>query len=208
MGIWSDHAVPRIVSVVCNTKHERTIRERVCNGLRGNTLEIGFGSGLNIPFYPPDVSEVWAVDPSEVSRKLAARRIEQSPIPIAFLCPDAQRLSMKDELVDTALSTYTLCTIPDPSKALRELLRVLRPGGTLRFVEHGRSPDAKVARWQDRLEPLQQRIFAGCHLTRDIPELITEAGFVIQSLDQYYAPGAPKFGGFMFEGWATRPATG
>jgi SAM-dependent methyltransferase len=202
VGLWSDHAVPRIVAVACNTKNERPIRERVCAGLRGDLLEIGFGSGLNVPFYPPSVSNVWAVDPSAVSRKLAAKRIAQSSIPISYSTLDAQVLDMEDDRFDSVLSTYTLCTIPDPVAALREVRRVLKPGGRFLFVEHGRSPDVNVARYQDRMEPLERRLLGGCHVTRDIPELIGAAGFAIGDLDTYYAPGAPKFAGYMFEGWA------
>ena len=204
MGFWNDHAVPRIIAVACNTKHEREIRARVCKDLRGKTLEIGFGSGLNIPFYPPAVTDVVAVEPSPVSRKLAARRIEESSVPISYCGPDAQVLSVEDGRFDSVLSTYTLCTIPDPRAALCELLRVLRPGGQLRFAEHGRSRDAKVARRQDRLDRLQCRLAGGCHVTRNIPALIRDAGFTIEDLSTYYAEGAPRYAGYMFEGWATK----
>jgi ubiquinone/menaquinone biosynthesis C-methylase UbiE len=109
---------------------------------------------------------------------------------------------------DTVLSTYTLCTIPDAVAALRELRRVLKPGGRFRFLEHGRAPDAKVARHQDRMDPFEQRLLGGCHVTRDISALIGEAGFAIRELDAYYAAGAPKFAGYMFEGWATPAPAG
>jgi ubiquinone/menaquinone biosynthesis C-methylase UbiE len=112
------------------------MRERVCMDLRGDLLEIGFGSGLNVPFYPPSVANVWAVDPSDASRRLASKRITQSPIPISYATRDAQVLDMDDDPSDTVLSTYTLCTIHDPVAALRELRRVLKPGGQFRFVEH------------------------------------------------------------------------
>ncbi len=205
MGLWHEQVVPRIVAVACNTKHERIVRERVCQGLGGDLLEIGFGAGLNVPFYPPSVSNVWAVDPSAVSRKLASKRIEQSSIPISYSALDAQVLAVEDDRFDTVLSTYTLCTIPDAAAALRELRRVLKPDGRFRFVEHGRAPDAKVARHQDRMDSVQGRLFGGCHVTRDIPALITEAGFDVEDLDAYYVPGAPKYLGHMFEGWA-RPS--
>ncbi|MGA7419778.1 MAG: class I SAM-dependent methyltransferase [Acidimicrobiales bacterium] len=203
MGLWSEHVVPRIVVVACNTKHERTVRARVCADLRGDLLEIGFGSGLNVPFYPPSVSSVWAVDPSAVSRRLASKRIARSSIPISYSTLDAQVLDVDTDRFDTVLSTYTLCTIPDPVAALRELHRVLKPGGRFCFLEHGRAPDTKVARHQDRMDPIEQRLLGGCHVTRDIPALVGEAGFAIGELDTYYAPGAPKFAGYMFEGWAT-----
>jgi ubiquinone/menaquinone biosynthesis C-methylase UbiE len=192
MGIYGEQVLPRIVDVVCNMKVAHPQRRRVCEGLRGEVVELGFGSGLNVPFYPSSVTRVAAVEPADVGWKLAGKRIRETAIPVQRSGLDGQALPFPDDAFDTALSTWTMCTIPDVDRALRELRRVLRPGGTLHFVEHGLAPDEGVRRWQHRLDPLQQRLFGGCHLTRPIAELVTDAGFEITELDTYYEEGSPK----------------
>jgi len=179
------------------------LRERTARGLTGEVLEIGFGSGINLPYYPASVAQVYAVEPSSVARHLAEPRVQRSRVPVVWSGLDGQRLTLADASVDCALSTFTLCTIPDVSAALSELRRVLRPGGMLHFLEHGRSPTARVARWQDRLTPLQKRVAGGCHLNRNIPDLLREAGFCMDALEQYYLPG-PKVATFISEGRARR----
>jgi ubiquinone/menaquinone biosynthesis C-methylase UbiE len=166
-------------------------------------LEIGFGSGLNVPYYPPTVHRVQAVDPATVGQQLAAERVAASPIPIEYVGLDGAHLPLDDESVDCVLSTWTMCTIPDIDGALSEIRRVLRPGGTLHFLEHGRSPDAGVAKWQDRLDPIQQRLFGGCHLNRPIDDLVRESGLRTGATENYYLKG-PKALGYMFEGRATK----
>ena len=193
MGIYGDHVLPRIINAVCGMKTANQYRERACAGLEGDVVEIGFGSGLNVPFYPEAVRRVAAVEPADVGWKLAQKRLREARVPVERSGLDGQSLPFADNSFDSALSTWTMCTIPDIGGALREVRRVLKPGGTLRFVEHGLAPDEKVRRWQHRLEPLQQRIFGGCHLTRQIPELLEEAGFTIEELDVFYEEGAPKF---------------
>jgi SAM-dependent methyltransferase len=195
MGIYGDHVLPRLINVGCNTKASREQRARVCEGLSGEVVEIGFGSGLNVPYYPGEVRRVAAVEPADVGWKLAQQRIAATATPIERSGLDGQRLPFADDSFDAALSTWTMCTIPDLVAALQELRRVLRPGGTLHFVEHGLAPDEKVRRTQRRMEPFNKRIFGGCHLTRPITDLITAAGFEIKELDRYYEPGAPKFAG-------------
>ncbi len=164
-------------------------RTQVVAGLHGRVLEIGFGSGLNIGLYPPEVEEVGAVEPSDVGWRISEKRRSGSTVPVIRSGLDGQSLAEPDASYDTALSTFTLCTIPDALRALQEVRRVLRPGGTLHFLEHGLSPDPGVARWQSRLEPLQKRMAAGCHLTRDHPALLHEAGFEVVELDNDYLPG-------------------
>ena len=192
MGVYTEQVVPRIVNVVCDMKEPRRLRARVCEGLAGEVVEIGFGSGLNVPHYPPAVTRVDAVEPSDVGWRLAGRRLAAAPVPVERSGLDGQALPFPDDRFDAAVSTWTLCTIPDVAAALREVRRVLKPGGTFHFLEHGLAPDARVQRWQRRFDPLQQRLFGGCHLTRPIAELVTGAGFTPTELDVFYEEGAPK----------------
>ena len=193
MNAYEKHVLPRIINVACNLEVAREQRARVCEGLTGEVVEIGFGSGLNVPFYPGEVSRVAAVEPADTGWKLAAKRLSETTTPVERSGLDGASLPFADDAFDHALSTWTMCTIPDIDGALRELRRVLKPGGTLHFVEHGLAPDEGVRRWQHRLDPLQQRLFGGCHLTREIPDLLTGAGFTVAQLDRYYEKGAPKF---------------
>jgi len=192
MGFYSDRVLPHIINKACGMKAANPYRERVATGLQGDVLEIGFGTGLNVPFYPSAVQRVAAVEPADVGWRIASKRVAASPIPIERSGLDGQSLPFDDDSFDTALSTWTMCTIPDVARALAEVRRVLRPGGTLHFVEHGLAPDEGVVRWQRRLEPVQKRVFGGCHLTREIVPLIEDAGFTIKELDQFYEEGAPR----------------
>jgi SAM-dependent methyltransferase len=192
MGLYSEHVLPRIVDVACNMKEARPQRRRVCDGLAGSVVEIGFGSGLNVPFYPASVTQVTAVEPADVAWKLASKRLRETRLPVHRSGLDAETLPFPDDSFDAALSTWTMCTIPDIAAALRELRRVLKPDGALHFVEHGLAPDEGVRRWQHRLDPVQQRVFGGCHLTRPVAELLRQAGFAISELDVYYEKGTPK----------------
>jgi ubiquinone/menaquinone biosynthesis C-methylase UbiE len=169
------------------------LRRRVCARLHGEVVEIGFGSGFNVAFYPPEVSGVAAVDPSDVGWRLAAKRVGEARIPIRRAGPDAQSLPLPDHSVDSALSTWSMCTVPDLDAALGELRRVLRPGGTLHFVEHGLAPDESVQRWQHRLDRVHARLVGGCHLDRPVVARISAAGFDIAELDVFYQPGGPRF---------------
>jgi ubiquinone/menaquinone biosynthesis C-methylase UbiE len=194
MGWYVEHVLPRIVQRACGLKATHPLRRRVCAGLAGDVVEIGFGPGHNVAFYPPAVTSVAAVEPSDAAWRLAAKRVAATTIRVERSGLDGQTLPYADASFDAALSTWTLCTIPDVATALRELRRVLKPGGTLHFLEHGLAPDERVRRWQRRLEPLQKRMFGGCHLTRPIVDLLTTAGFEITELDVFYEKGAPKYG--------------
>jgi len=205
MGVYGEQVLPRLVNVVCNMKATVPQRRRVCAGLAGDVIEIGFGSGLNVAHYPAAVHEVFAIEPSDVAWRLARDRVAASPVPVHRSGLDGQSLPFPDDRFDAALSTWTMCTIPDIGAALRELRRVLKPGGTLHFVEHGLAPDERVRRWQHRLDPLQQRLAGGCHLTRPTVDLLTDAGFTIREVDVYYEEGSPKVVGAHTLGVAQSP---
>jgi SAM-dependent methyltransferase len=194
MGFYHEHVLPRFVNVVCNVKTLQPLRERVCQGLHGRVVEVGFGSGLNIPYYPPQITAVAAIEPADTGWKLAGKRLGATPVPVERRGLDGQALPLPDDSCDAALSTFTLCTIPDVVAALDEIRRVLKPGARLHFLEHGLAPkeDEGVRRWQHRIEPVQKRIAGGCHLTRPVADLLTEAGFTITDIDVFYEKGAPK----------------
>ena len=192
VGFYDDRVVPHLVHLACGMSALTPLRERACAPLSGRMLEVGFGSGLNVGLYPDTVTEVAAVEPSDVGWRMAADRVAGSSVPIERSGLDGQKLPFDDESFDTALSTFTLCTIPDLRAALTEIRRVLRPGGTLGFLEHGLAPDEKVRRWQHRLEPIQKRLVGGCHLTRDVRAELTAAGFTLGTVDAFYQPGGPK----------------
>jgi ubiquinone/menaquinone biosynthesis C-methylase UbiE len=206
MGIYRDRVFPRLMNLTCNTAENRRIRADVCAPLVGDVVEIGFGSGLNLPHLPPAVTRLRAVDPMERGRDLAAERLAQSRVVVDFIGLDGEALVLGDDSVDSALSTWTLCSIPDPRAAVREIARVLRPGGTFHFAEHGRAPDAKVRKWQDRLNGLQQRFACGCNLNRRIDAIVEDAGMTVTSLDNFYANGVPKLFGWTYQGTARATA--
>lgn len=203
MGWYADQVLPRFIDLVMSRRELTQIRARVAAELQGEVLEIGFGSGLNVPHYPAAITRMRAVDPATVGRALAAGRVANCPVPVEYIGLDGQELPVASASVDHVLTTWTLCTIPDVGRALREIHRVLRPGGRLHFVEHGRSPDATVARWQDRLTPLQRRVAGGCHLNRPIDELVAHSGLHLSQMTNYYLKGPRSFG-YMFEGVATK----
>ena len=203
MGVYSERVLPRLINFACGAKSAQPNRARVCADLTGEVVEIGFGSGHNVPFYPAAVTRVAAVEPADLGWKLATERVARSRVPVERSGLDGQALPFPDDSFDSALSTWSMCTIPDLEAALLELRRVLRPGGTLHFLEHGYAPDESVVRWQRRLEPINKRIVGGCHLTRKIGAAVTAAGFEFVELEQFYEDGAPRPMGALTRGIAT-----
>jgi ubiquinone/menaquinone biosynthesis C-methylase UbiE len=201
MGFYEDQILPRAIDVMLGNKRMGKLRKRALDGLSGTVVEVGFGSGTNIPYYPAAVERVYAVDPSAVGRKLARKRLAASTIPVEFVGLDGAVLPLDDASVDNAVSTWTLCTIPDVEAALREIRRVVRPGGRLVFLEHGLSDDPKVAQRQHRWNDLQQKIAGGCNLDRDPTALITAAGLDLEHVETFKIPG-PKILSYMYAGTA------
>jgi ubiquinone/menaquinone biosynthesis C-methylase UbiE len=204
VGFYREHVLPRLVDRACGTGELRRWRRQVTAGLSGTVVEIGFGSGLNMPAYPPEVHLVYAVEPAMTARRLAEERIAESHVHVEHIGLQGESIPLDDASCDGALSTFTLCTIPGVEAALAEVRRVLRPGGRFHFLEHGLSPDASVASWQRRLEPAQKLLADGCHLTRNPGDLVRAAGFEIERLESRYAQG-PKPWTFLTEGAAINP---
>lgn len=192
--MWTEHVVPRLADRALRGEEIGELRALTCAGLHGRVLEVGFGSGLNLSFYPPEVTSVSAVEPSDVGWRLSEQRRARSSVPVERTGLDGQRLTEPDHSCDSALSTFTLCSIPDAAAALQEVRRVLRPGGRLHVLEHGLAPEPGVQRWQRRLEPLQRRLAGGCHLTREVPALLISAGFRLEELEEAYLLGVAGVG--------------
>src|SRR5581483_2646258 len=208
MGVWNDQLLPRLTDKLLGNAEVRKLRRKAVDGLRGTVVEIGFGSGLNVPLYPPEVEKVYAVEPSTVARRLAAERVAASPVPVDLVGLDGRHLPLESESLDAALTTFTLCTIPDVDLALLELYRVLKPGGHVHFLEHGLADDPAVAKWQHRFNGVQKLMCGGCNLDRPIDRLLADAGFEVTSLDHEYmrGPRAARPWGYLYEGRATKPA--
>lgn len=202
MGFYADQVLPRAIDIALGRGVE-PVRTRVTAALAGEVLEVGFGSGRNVPHLPAAVTRLVAVDPAVVGRKLAAKRLAASQVPVEFIGLDGQSLPLPDESVDHVLVTWTLCTIPDVHRALPEMRRVLRQGGALHFVEHGRSPHPKAAARQRHLGPLWGKVMGGCHLDRPIPDLVAAAGFDTTAVRTYRDRG-PEWVGRMYEGMARK----
>jgi ubiquinone/menaquinone biosynthesis C-methylase UbiE len=201
VGLYREYILPWGIEWTLNNPQCRELRRRITEGLQGRVLEIGFGTGLNMPHYPDSVDRVYAVDPLTYARKLAAKRIAASSIPVEFTGVDGQAIPLDDDTVDSVLSTWTLCSILNLPRALGELRRVLKPRGRFHFLEHGLSPDGKVARWQRRLTPIQKVIGGGCRLDLPVAETLRSAGFTMASQESFYMKG-PRIGSYMYMGVA------
>jgi ubiquinone/menaquinone biosynthesis C-methylase UbiE len=205
MGWYGEHIFPRLMEWVMGGEEFQKQRSLVLAQAHGTVLEIGFGTGLNLPHYPAALSSLHAIDPAHVLPRKVAERSAAVPFPLQIQRTSAETLPYDDRFFDCVVSTWTLCTIPDPVKALREVGRVLKPDGVFLFLEHGRSEDEKVAAWQNRLNPVQNIIGCGCNLNRKIDQIIVRAGLKIITLDRFQMQSLPKLGGEMYRGSATRP---
>ncbi len=201
MSFYSDVILPRLCDLAMRNKQFVPFRERVIGAAEGRVLEIGVGSGRNLPFYRPPVREILALEPAPRLVTMARCAARATSIPVSFLEASAEAIPLDEDCVDTIVTTWTLCSIPQAATALAEMRRVLRPGGKLLFVEHGLAPDEGVRRWQDRLTPAWRCISGGCHLNRPIRSMIEGSGFRIDRIETGYIPG-PKPMTFMYEGSA------
>jgi ubiquinone/menaquinone biosynthesis C-methylase UbiE len=204
MSFYESYILPHVIDLSCGTKPVRRQRQKVVPHAVGRVLEIGIGSGLNLPYYDSDrVELVWGLEPSEGMRRKAAPRLVEVPFEVRWLELPGEEIPLDDDSADTVVLTYTLCTIPDFRTALGQMRRVLKPGGKLLFSEHGAAPDAKVRQWQDRLNPIWMAVAGGCNLNREVPGALAEAGFKVQELDTMYVPGTPKVAAYTYWGYAT-----
>ena len=204
MPAWGRLVLPRLIDLVMRNKADAAERARLVPLAAGRVLEVGIGSALNVPYYTSDVQYLVGLDPSRELWRIGRRRLGISAFPVRYVMASAERLPLADGCVDTVLMTWTLCSIPDVRSALAEMRRVLRPGGRLLFIEHGRSPDPSVRRWQDWLTPLWARVAGGCHLNRPIDALLEGAGFRTLTLDRGYGDG-PRVMSYLYKGVAVMP---
>ena len=204
MSLYDKYILPSFLNCACGSKPINYQRQKVVPLAGGIILEVGIGSGLNIPFYDrAKVEKLIGLDPSPELNAMAQKMADQHDLEVEFLLSGAENIPLPDDHVDTVLVTYTMCTIPDALSANKEMLRVLKPGGRMVFCEHGLAPEATVSKWQSRIDPFWGKIAGGCHLNRDIPELIRSSGFQIQTMDEMYLPSTPKFAGYNYWGIAT-----
>src|SRR6266545_5123469 len=201
MGLYARYVLPRLIDLVMRNKADTAERAKLIPFASGVVLEIGIGSALNVPYYGSTVKRLYGVDPSRELWKIARRRVRDASFPVEFIATSAERIPLDDATADTAVTTWTLCTIPDAGRALGEIRRVLKPGGRLLFIEHGRAPDPGVEAWQRRLNPVWRTVAGGCNLDRKIDDLIVRAGFQITRIDRGYGDG-PKLLSYLYKGLA------
>jgi len=204
MSFFSQVIVPRLCDLLLNKSLLTRHRRQLLAGAYGDVVEIGFGTGLNLPYYPERVHKLTAVDPNPGMHRLAQKRIKQRGIEVDQQVLGGERLPFEDGRFDCAVSTFTLCSIEDVAQALREVYRVLKPGGKFLFLEHGLSPEPKVQKWQRRLNWLQMRLAGGCHLDRDMQALVSAQPFASVQVDEFYIEKTPQTHGYMYRGIATK----
>ena len=198
---YEKYLLPKLLDTCCSTKPINYQRKKIVPHAEGTILEIGIGSGLNIPFYEKSkVNTIYGLDPSSELCEMAKKTAIKSELDIDFLINGAEEIKLISNSVDTVLLTYTLCTIPNPFDALREIKRVMKPDGKIFFCEHGIAPDKTIIKWQNRINPLWGKLFGGCNINRDIPNILLEGGFKINNLEQMYLPSTPKIVGYNYWG--------
>lgn len=203
MSLYEKYCLPHFIDLACGSKSILQQREKVVPAAKGRVLEIGMGSGLNLPYYNPDQVEfVWGLEPSAGMRKKAEVNLAKAPFEVRWLDLPGEEIPLEDNSADTILLTYTLCTIPGWQQALAQMRRVLKPSGELIFCEHGEAPDEGVARWQQRINPWWKKIAGGCHLNRPIPRYLQRGGFAIREMESAYLPATPRIAGFNYWGRA------
>ena len=202
--LYERHVLPKVLDVCCSTKPINYQRSKIVPHAKGNILEIGIGSGINIPFYnKANVEKIYGLDPSEELNNIAQKKAINNNLEIDFLLNGAEEIPLPSDSMDTILITYTLCTIQDLESSLKEIRRVMKDDAVMLFCEHGIAPDENVMKWQNRVNPLWGKLFGGCNINRNIPEIIQSSGFTLNSLDQMYLPSTPKIVGYNYWGKAT-----
>ena len=205
MGFYDKYILPKFLNCACGTKPINYQREKIVPLAKGIVLDIGIGSGLNIPFYnKSNLDRLYGLDPSEELLKIAKPLAKKNELEIEFLQCGAEAIPLPDQSIDTVLITYTMCTIPDIKLSNSEIMRVLKPEGQLLFCEHGLAPDKNIAKWQRRINPIWSKIAGGCNLNRDITKLLTSSGFKISNMEEMYLPSTPKFAGYNYWGVAKK----
>ena len=205
MSLYDKYILPKVLNCTCGSKPISYQRKKVVPLAKGKILDIGIGSGLNIPFYDlSKIDKIYGLDPSSELIKIAKKMAVKKNISIEFLLCGAEDIPLPNNSIDTVLITYSMCTIPEVLKANYEMFRVLKPDGRLIFCEHGLAPDKSVAKWQKRINPVWGKIAGGCNLDRDIPDLISSSGFKILSIEEMYLPSTPKFAGYNYWGIAQK----
>jgi ubiquinone/menaquinone biosynthesis C-methylase UbiE len=206
MSFYEERILPHIIDRACSMGQVMKLRSQVVPDATGTVLEVGMGSGINLPFYDPaKVDLVYGLEPSEGMRRKAQSNLAASLVKVEWLGLPGEEIPLADNSVDTVLLTFTLCTIPDHQTALKQMMRVLKPGGKLLFLEHGESPEPDIQKWQNRVTPGWKKIAGGCHLNKPIGTLIESAGFVVVELKNLYIPKAPRIAGYIYQGVAAKP---
>lgn len=206
MGFYEQNILPHLIDKACSLGQMMKLRSQVVPHARGTVLEVGMGSGINLEFYRPQrVTKLYGLEPSAGMRQKAAHNLSRSPVAVEWLDLPGEQIPLPDNSVDTVLLTFTLCTIPDASAALAQMRRVLKPDGTLLFLEHGLAPDHRVEIWQHRINPVWRRFAGGCNLDRPISRLLEQAGFQVDELNNLYIPKSPKIASYIYQGRASLP---
>ena len=203
MSLYDKYILPRLLNCACSARPMIYQRQKVVPQAEGKVLEVGIGSGLNLPFYDKSkVKKTWGLDPSEELNRMASKVATEENLEVDFIISGAENIPLPDDHVDTVLITYTMCTIPEVEQANQEMKRVLKPGGKMIFCEHGKAPDPNIHKWQNRVNPFWKKIAGGCNLNRDIPDLIEASGFKLENLETMYLPSTPKIAGYNYWGYA------